>query len=284
MFERSIFAKLPETESLAFYGALFAIAAADGGVDIEELNLIFKNIDFAQLSDYVKNKINSYVTAPPALDECLKKLSESEDILRLGVMFFLLNIAWVGNAIKPEEQQALELAKKELRISDAQVKAIEEFIQTIREIRQDGEDKKQAAKSVKAGVDRLKAAGIPLNLIDPKGTTTNLEASPLTYSEESFWEKLKNFALVAGKEVVEKALLLYYAVQNPKVPVWARTVIFGALAYFVFPVDTVPDIFPVVGYTDDLGVLLAALGTVAMYINDEVKEQARQKMRDWFGE
>ncbi|GET40257.1 YkvA family protein [Microseira wollei] len=282
MFKPNIFAKLPETESLAFYGALFAIAAADGAVDIEELNLIFKNIDFAQLSDSVKNQIQTYVTTPPALDECLKNLSESEDILRLGVMFFLINIAWVGNAIKPEEKQALELAKKELRISDAQVKAIEEFIQTIRELRQ-GEDKKPGFKYVKAAVDKLKAAGIPLNLIDPKGTTTNLD-EPLTYSEESFWEKLKNFALVAGKEVVEKALLLYYALQNPKVPVWARTVILGALAYFVFPVDAVPDIFPVVGYTDDLGVLLAAIGTVAMYINDEVKQQAKQKIRDWFGE
>ena len=284
MFKQSIFAKLPENESLAFYGSLFAIAATDGSVDIQELNLIFNNIDFDQLSESVKTQIQSYVTAPPSLDECLKNLSQSEDLLRLGVMFFLVNMAWVGNEIKAEEKQAIELAKKELRISDAQIQAIEEFIQSIREIRQNGDDKKQAAQSVKAAVDKLKTAGIPLNLIDPKGTTTNLDASPLTYSEESFWEKLKNVALVAGKEVVEKALLLYYAVQNPKVPMWAKTVIFGALAYFIFPVDAIPDIFPAVGYTDDLGVLLAALGTVAMYINDEVKEQAKQKMRDWFGE
>jgi hypothetical protein len=40
------------------------------------------------------------------------------------------------------------------------------------------------------------------------------------YSEDSFWEKLKNFAVKAGGEVVEKALQLYYAAQEPETPAW----------------------------------------------------------------
>jgi uncharacterized membrane protein YkvA (DUF1232 family) len=40
---------------------------------------------------------------------------------------------------------------------------------------------------------------------------------------------------------------------------------------------------PVLGYTDDLSVLLTAITTVAMNIDEEVKEKARQKMKDWFG-
>ena len=103
------------------------------------------------------------------------------------------------------------------------------------------------------------------------------------YSETGFWEKLKNYALAAGSELVEKALWLYYAAQRPETPAWAKTVIFGALAYFISPIDAIPDVIPVVGYADDLGAIAAAIGMVSLYITEEVKVQASQKMKDWFG-
>ena len=104
-----------------------------------------------------------------------------------------------------------------------------------------------------------------------------------TFDDGSFWNKIKQFALKAGKEVIEKALWLYYAAQQPNTPAWARTVIYGALAYFVLPVDAVPDAIPVAGFTDDLGALAAALGTVSMYVTAQVKTMASEKMREWFG-
>lgn len=103
------------------------------------------------------------------------------------------------------------------------------------------------------------------------------------FDDGSFWNKVKHFALKAGKEVIEKALWLYYAAQQPGTPAWARTVIYGALAYFVLPVDAVPDAIPVAGFTDDLGALAAALGTVSMYVTDQVKQMASEKMKEWFG-
>jgi uncharacterized membrane protein YkvA (DUF1232 family) len=103
------------------------------------------------------------------------------------------------------------------------------------------------------------------------------------YSDSSFWEKIKTFALRAGREVVEKALWLYYAARRPETPAWAKAVIYGALAYFISPVDAIPDVTPILGYTDDLGVLVAAIGVVSAYINEEVKGQAQKKLRDWFG-
>ena len=103
------------------------------------------------------------------------------------------------------------------------------------------------------------------------------------FDDGSFWNKVKNFALKAGREVIEKALWLYYAAQQPSTPAWARTVIYGALAYFVLPVDAMPDAIPVAGFTDDLGALVAALGTVSMYVTDQVKQMASEKMREWFG-
>jgi len=103
------------------------------------------------------------------------------------------------------------------------------------------------------------------------------------YSENSFWEKVKTFALVAGKEVIEKALQLYYTMQAPATPLWAKTVIIGALGYFISPVDAIPDIIPVVGYADDLGVLVAAIATVGTYITDDIKAKAADKLAEWFG-
>lgn len=104
------------------------------------------------------------------------------------------------------------------------------------------------------------------------------------YSEASFWEKLRNFANSAGKQVVERALQLYYASKRPDTPTWAKTVVYSALAYFILPADAIPDLVPIVGYADDLGALTAALATLAMYVNTEVKQQASDRLRDWFGD
>jgi len=103
------------------------------------------------------------------------------------------------------------------------------------------------------------------------------------YSDQGFWGKVIAFARTAGREVVEKALWLYFAAQNPATPAWARSVIYGALGYFIIPLDAIADITPLVGYADDLGVLTAAVVTVALFINQEVKEKAARKLSDWFG-
>ena len=103
------------------------------------------------------------------------------------------------------------------------------------------------------------------------------------YSDNSFWDKVKTFAITAGREVIEKALWLYYAAQRPETPKWAKAAIYGALAYFISPLDAIPDITPLVGFTDDLGALAAAIAMTSAYINEDVKAKASQKLLDWFG-
>jgi len=104
------------------------------------------------------------------------------------------------------------------------------------------------------------------------------------YSEKNFWDKLAHYARAAGREVVEKALLLFYAAQEEKAPAWAKGTIAAALGYFIVPLDAVADLTPAVGYADDLGVLVLALAAVATYINDDVRARTAQKMNEWFGE
>lgn len=104
------------------------------------------------------------------------------------------------------------------------------------------------------------------------------------FSENRFWEKLKKYAKSAGKEVVEKALLLYYAFQEEKAPKWAKATIAGALGYFIVPLDAIADITPAVGYADDLGVLVLAIAAVATYINEDVRRKTAERMQSWFGD
>ena len=119
--------------------------------------------------------------------------------------------------------------------------------------------------------------------IDPKAVLPYAaEKYRSRYSDEQFWAKVRRYARAAGKNVVETALQLYYAAESPRTPVGAKTVIYGALAYFISPIDIIPDLLPGVGYTDDLTVLLAAIGIVAANISPEIKKQARIKVNEWF--
>lgn len=102
------------------------------------------------------------------------------------------------------------------------------------------------------------------------------------YSDDSFWAKLGRYAKTAGRQTVESSLQLYYASLAPQTPGWAKGVIYGALGYFISPIDVIPDLIPG-GYTDDLGILAAALAAVAMHITPEIRARAAEKIRDWFG-
>jgi uncharacterized membrane protein YkvA (DUF1232 family) len=93
------------------------------------------------------------------------------------------------------------------------------------------------------------------------------------FSAEALRAKLARFGRSAGREVVEKVLWLWFASRRPDLPTWARTTVYGALAYFVLPVDAIPDLLPLAGYTDDVGVLGWALVTIASYVDADVKRR-----------
>ena len=104
------------------------------------------------------------------------------------------------------------------------------------------------------------------------------------FSEKGLWSKLKFYARQAGLKTVYTALLLYYAYTRKETPVWAKNIIFGVLGYFLAPIDAIPDLTPIIGYTDDLGVLSFGLVTIACYVNEDVKTNARERLKKWFGE
>lgn len=103
------------------------------------------------------------------------------------------------------------------------------------------------------------------------------------YSDSSFWDKVKTYAQAAGKGVLEPALKMYYSATDSDTPLWAKTTIYGALGYFISPIDAIPDLVPLLGYTDDFGVLVAAAAAVAAYIKPEHSQRAQETLREWFG-
>jgi len=111
-----------------------------------------------------------------------------------------------------------------------------------------------------------------------------LQTYESAYSEVKLWEKIKRFSRVAGQDLIEKALCLYYAAQRPETPIWAKTVVYSALGYFILPMDLIPDLTPAVGFSDDLGALGLALATIAAYINTDVKDKASEKIKEWFSD
>lgn len=106
-------------------------------------------------------------------------------------------------------------------------------------------------------------------------------ASDQPTTERNVWRKLKRHGKRIGREAVEATLKLYYSARDEHTPAWARTVIYGALVYFLIPIDAIPDLLPA-GYTDDFTTLLAAIATVGMYIKPEHKSKAKAQAEHWF--
>ena len=104
------------------------------------------------------------------------------------------------------------------------------------------------------------------------------------YSDASLWDKLKRYSKVAGMKVVYPALLLQYMMKSDDVPLRAKLILSAALGYFILPIDFIPDFAPIIGFADDLGVLLLVLRQMAVYITPEIRKNAREHLHRWFGE
>ena len=102
-------------------------------------------------------------------------------------------------------------------------------------------------------------------------------------TKEGFWSKITNFAKKAGSEVVYRALLLYYVSSDHETPAWAKAIIYGALGYFILPIDAIPDLVPVLGFSDDLAALGSAVVAVASCTKESHSRDASEKLKEWFG-
>ncbi len=94
---------------------------------------------------------------------------------------------------------------------------------------------------------------------------------------DGFWPKLKRVA--RRIPFMDELLAAYYCTLDPKTPLQAKAILMGALAYFVLPVDLIPDFIAGFGFTDDAAVLYAAIRSVSRYITDDHRTKARETLK-----
>jgi len=93
------------------------------------------------------------------------------------------------------------------------------------------------------------------------GTEKNIDEKEvrerIEYVDENLWGKLEK----SGKRIsfAKDILALYSYMKDPFVKWYRKAIVVAALIYFIVPIDTIPDITPLFGYLDDLGVIAALL-------------------------
>ena len=89
---------------------------------------------------------------------------------------------------------------------------------------------------------------------------------------KGFWPKIARTA--ARIPFADQVLSVYFAARDPETPTAAKGMMLGALAYFVLPIDAIPDVFAGIGFTDDAAVFAALIATLGANIKRRHREQA----------
>jgi uncharacterized membrane protein YkvA (DUF1232 family) len=92
-----------------------------------------------------------------------------------------------------------------------------------------------------------------------------------------FWTKFKQ--VVVKLPFAEDLLAAYYCAFDRETPRHVQAALLGALAYFILPFDFMPDMLPILGFTDDAAVLATAIRMVASHITTEHREAARAALK-----
>jgi len=99
--------------------------------------------------------------------------------------------------------------------------------------------------------------------------------------QKGFWPKIRRTA--ARIPFARQVVSVYYSARDPETPTAAKGIMLGALAYFVLPIDAIPDIFAGIGFTDDAAVIAALIATLGANIKRRHKDQADaalERLRD----
>ena len=100
--------------------------------------------------------------------------------------------------------------------------------------------------------------------------------------EEGFWPKMRRVA--AKVPFAKEALSVWYCAKDDDTPMAAKGMMLAALAYFVLPVDAIPDFIAGLGYTDDAAVFTALLAILGKNLKPKHKLAAKRDIERLRGE
>lgn len=173
-------AALPEPQRVAYAGALYALAAADGGLDKDELQLIIDLVDLGGLSPGGRRMVLNYVVAPPALADTLAPFGAAPAPVRYALLLNLVELAWANDLLDPQQDTLLTTAQAALHVSDEQYRAIWRFMRELRAVRLRGQNDSTAAQATKVAAAGLAAVGVPLAAVYASGSVLGLSAAGIT--------------------------------------------------------------------------------------------------------
>ena len=112
---------LSEDDRLSFYGALFAMSAADRDMDESEDDLIFQSLDLGGLSGDARKRVFKLAIQPPPLERCLLAFKHADVELRRALMLNLIDVVLADGLIEPGEHVKLHEAREVLGLSRSDV-------------------------------------------------------------------------------------------------------------------------------------------------------------------
>ncbi len=118
---------LTEEERLSFYGALFAMSAADRDMDESEDDRIFESLDLTDLSSDARKRVFQLAIHPPPLERCLLKFQGSNVELRRALMLNLIDVVLADGLIEPAEHVSLHEAREILSLDRDDVASLHDL-------------------------------------------------------------------------------------------------------------------------------------------------------------
>jgi len=105
---------------------------------------------------------------------------------------------------------------------------------------------------------------------------------PEDEQKKTIRQKLLATARKAARQIpfMEDVVAGYYCALDPATPSKVRATVLAALAYFVLPLDIVPDFLVGVGFGDDATILMAALAMVRSHMREDHYQAARDALED----
>jgi len=100
--------------------------------------------------------------------------------------------------------------------------------------------------------------------------------------DEGFWPKMRRVA--AKVPFAKEALSVWYCAKDDDTPIAAKGMMLAALAYFVMPVDAIPDFIAGLGYTDDAAVFAALMAILGKNLKPKHKLAAKRDIERLRGE
>jgi len=101
------------------------------------------------------------------------------------------------------------------------------------------------------------------------------------FSVDGLMDKVSQLTGDACCELIEKVLTLYVLLIQGDVATATKVFIISALGYFICPIDAVPDVLPIVGYSDDLAIVAALLSQLDDLVNANVKKEVKRLMPEF---